>query len=69
MQSIQNQSYLIDPAKLPQGVSMEQVERVIARENARIQKRDEAVKRSLEQLSTEDRTLQRQNSWSRAKQA
>ena len=56
MQSIKMQSYFIDPAKLPPGVSMAQVERLLVAENARIGKRDEAVKRSLEQLSTEYRT-------------
>ena len=56
MQSIKMQSYFIDAAQLPQGVSMEQVERVLTKENARIGKRDEAIKRSLEQLTTEYRT-------------
>ena len=56
MQSIKKQNYFIDAAQLPQGVSMEQVERVLAAENTRIEKRDEAIKRSLEQLTTEYRT-------------
>lgn len=57
MQSIQQQSYFIDPATVPQGVSMEQVKRVLAQENARVLKRDEAIRRSLEELSTTYRTL------------
>jgi hypothetical protein len=52
MQSIQQQNYFIDPAMLPRGVSMEQVKRVLERENEQIQKRDDAIRRSLEELST-----------------
>ncbi len=53
-------NYFIDPQKLPKGVRLEQIERILEKESARRQKQAEATQRKFETLRSTYRTLRNQ---------